>query len=98
MFRLLAERAYHGVNFGGVAQSRASSTTGASCRPSLTGVAHMRHTHLKENYFTKGEARRARQLADASQRSSRERPRGISPPASSSRSPDDGLPRPQGPT
>ena len=48
------ERAYHGVNFGGVSLSglvnnRRKFGTG------LPGIAHMRHTHLKENFFVPGE-------------------------------------------
>ena len=57
------ERAYHGVNFGGVALSglvnnRRKFGTG------LPAVAHMRHTHLKENFFTKGEATQGAELAE----------------------------------
>ncbi|HET7096288.1 MAG TPA: aspartate aminotransferase family protein [Casimicrobiaceae bacterium] len=57
------ERAYHGVNFGGVALSglvnnRRKFGTG------LPAVAHMRHTHLKENFFTKGEAAQGAELAE----------------------------------
>src|SRR5690606_6204762 len=47
------ERAYHGVNFGGVSLSgmvRNRDTFGAAVIP---GVAHMRHTWLAENRFTK---------------------------------------------
>jgi beta-alanine--pyruvate transaminase len=57
------ERAYHGVNFGGVALSglvnnRRKFGTG------LPAVAHMRHTHIKENFFTKGEGAHGAELAD----------------------------------
>jgi beta-alanine--pyruvate transaminase len=57
------ERAYHGVNFGGVALSglvnnRRKFGTG------LPAVAHMRHTHLKENFFTKGEGAHGVELAE----------------------------------
>lgn len=57
------ERAYHGVNFGGVSLSglvnnRRKFGTG------LPGIAHMRHTHLKENYFTKGEGAHGVELAE----------------------------------
>ena len=57
------ERAYHGVNFGGVALSglvnnRRKFGTG------LPTVAHMRHTHIKENFFTKGEGAHGIELAE----------------------------------
>jgi beta-alanine--pyruvate transaminase len=57
------ERAYHGVNWGGVSLSglvnnRRKFGTG------LPGVAHMRHTHLKENYFQKGEGAHGVELAE----------------------------------
>jgi len=57
------ERAYHGVNFGGVALSglinnRRKFGTG------LPAVAHMRHTHIKENFFTKGEGAHGVELAE----------------------------------
>ncbi len=61
------ERAYHGVNFGGVALSGIVNNRrryGAG----VAGVAHMRHTHLKENFFTRGEAERGADLADDLQR------------------------------
>jgi beta-alanine--pyruvate transaminase len=61
------ERAYHGVNFGGVALSGIVNNR-RKFGPSLTGVAHMRHTHLKESYFTKGEAVQGAELADDLQR------------------------------
>ncbi len=32
--------------------------------PTLPGIAHMRHTHLKENYFTRGEGAHGAELAD----------------------------------
>ena len=57
------ERAYHGVNFGGVALSgmvnnRRSFGTG------LPHAVHMRHTHILENRFTKGEGEHGADLAD----------------------------------
>ncbi len=57
------ERAYHGVNFGGVALSglvnnRRKFGTG------LPAAAHMRHTHLKENYFVPGQGEHGAELAD----------------------------------
>ena len=56
------ERAYHGVNFGGVALSGLVNNR-RRFGPSLP-VAHMRHTHIKENYFTQGEGANGADLAD----------------------------------
>jgi beta-alanine--pyruvate transaminase len=61
------ERAYHGVNFGGVALSgmvnnRRKFGTG------VPGVVHMRHTLLKENAFTQGEGAHGVELAEDLQR------------------------------
>jgi beta-alanine--pyruvate transaminase len=61
------ERAYHGVNFGGVALSgmvKNRQTFG----PGLPGVVHMRHTWLAENRFKKGEPEHGAELADDLQR------------------------------
>lgn len=57
------ERAYHGVNFGGIAlgglvNNRRKFGTG------LPGVAHMRHTHVKENFFVPGQGEHGADLAD----------------------------------
>jgi beta-alanine--pyruvate transaminase len=57
------ERAYHGVNMGGVAlggmvNNRRAFGTG------LAGVYHMRHTALPENRFTKGQPQTGAELAD----------------------------------
>ena len=57
------ERAYHGVNFGGVAVSGLVNNR-RKFGPGLAGIAHMRHTHLKENFFTKGEGAHGAELAD----------------------------------
>jgi beta-alanine--pyruvate transaminase len=57
------ERAYHGVGFGGVALSGLVNNRrkfGAGLPP----VAHMRHTHLEENYFTRGEGAHGVELAE----------------------------------
>jgi len=56
------ERAYHGVNFGGVALSGIVNNR-RKFGPGLH-VAHMRHTHLKENYFVRGEGEHGADLAD----------------------------------
>ena len=56
------ERAYHGVNFGGVALSGMVNNR-RRFGPALP-VAHMRHTHIKENYFTQGEGAHGAELAE----------------------------------
>ena len=61
------ERAYHGVNFGGVALSGLVNNR-RKFGPGLPGVAHMRHTHLKENLFFKGEGMHGVELAEDLQR------------------------------
>ena len=57
------ERAYHGVNFGGVALSGLVNNR-RKFGPGLPGIAHMRHTHLKENFFTPGEGAHGVDLAE----------------------------------
>ena len=57
------ERAYHGVNFGGVSLSGLVNNR-RKFGPGLPGIAHMRHTHLKENFFTKGEGAQGAELAE----------------------------------
>jgi beta-alanine--pyruvate transaminase len=57
------ERAYHGVNFGGVSLSGMVNNR-RKFGPTLPGIAHMRHTHLKENFFTRGEGAHGVELAD----------------------------------
>jgi beta-alanine--pyruvate transaminase len=57
------ERAYHGVNFGGVALSGIINNR-RKYGPGIAGVVHMRHTHLKENYFTPGQGAHGAELAD----------------------------------
>lgn len=61
------ERAYHGVNFGGVALSGLVNNR-RRFGPTLPGIAHMRHTHLPENRFTPGEGPHGADLADDLQR------------------------------
>jgi len=61
------ERAYHGVNFGGVALSGMVNNR-RKFGPGVPGIAHMRHTHLKENLFTKGEGAHGADLAEDLQR------------------------------
>jgi beta-alanine--pyruvate transaminase len=57
------ERAYHGVNFGGVALSGIVNNR-RRFGPGLPGVVHMRHTHLKDNFFTRGEGEHGVELAE----------------------------------
>ena len=61
------DRAYHGVNMGGVAlagmvNNRRAFGTG------LAGVHHMRHTALPENKFVRGQPETGAELADDLQR------------------------------
>ena len=57
------ERAYHGVNFGGVSLSGLVNNR-RKFGAGLPGVAHMRHTHLEENRFVRGEGAHGAELAD----------------------------------
>src|SRR6185437_10979116 len=56
------ERAYHGVNFGGVALSGIVNNR-RKFGPGLH-VAHMRHTHVKENYYVRGQGEHGADLAE----------------------------------
>jgi beta-alanine--pyruvate transaminase len=57
------ERAYHGVNFGGVSLSGLVNNR-RKFGPTLPGIAHMRHTHLKENFFAPGQGTHGVELAE----------------------------------
>src|SRR5689334_2632994 len=57
------ERAYYGVNFGGVALSGIVNNR-RKYGPGIAGVVHMRHTHSTENLFTPGQGTRGADLAD----------------------------------
>ena len=57
------ERAYHGVNMGGVALSGILKNREAF-GPGVPGVVHMRHTLLPENRFTRGQPEKGAELAD----------------------------------
>jgi beta-alanine--pyruvate transaminase len=57
------ERAYHGVNFGGVSLAGMANNR-RRFGPTLPGIAHMRHTHLKENFFQPGEGSHGAELAE----------------------------------
>jgi beta-alanine--pyruvate transaminase len=57
------ERAYHGVNMGGVALSGLVNNR-RKFGAGIPGIAHMRHTHLPQNLFTAGEGAHGAELAD----------------------------------
>jgi beta-alanine--pyruvate transaminase len=57
------ERAYHGVNFGGIALAGIVNNRRKYGVP-LANVVHMRHTHLKENLFQPGQGAVGADLAD----------------------------------
>jgi beta-alanine--pyruvate transaminase len=57
------ERAYHGVNFGGVSLAGMVNNR-RKFGPTLPGIAHMRHTHLKENFYTQGQGAQGVELAE----------------------------------
>lgn len=57
------ERAYHGVNIGGVSLSGLVKNRQAF-GPGLPGIAHMRHTWLPENRYVKGQPETGAELAD----------------------------------
>jgi beta-alanine--pyruvate transaminase len=61
------ERAYHGVNMGGVALAGMVNNRRAY-GPGLAGVYHMRHTALPQNKFVKGQPEHGADLADDLQR------------------------------
>ena len=55
--------AYHGVNFGGVSLAGLVNNR-RKFGPTLPGIAHMRHTHIKENLFVRGEGSHGVDLAE----------------------------------
>jgi len=57
------ERAYHGVNFGGISLAGMVNNR-RKFGPTLPGIAHMRHTHIKENFFVPGEGAHGVELAE----------------------------------
>jgi beta-alanine--pyruvate transaminase len=57
------ERAYHGVNLGGVALAGMVNNRRAY-GPGLAGVYHMRHTDLPQNKFVRGQPEHGADLAD----------------------------------
>lgn len=61
------ERAYHGVNFGGVSLSGMVNNR-RRFGPGLPGVVHMRHTQVEANRFVRGQGTHGADLADDLQR------------------------------
>ncbi len=61
------DRAYHGVNFGGVALSGIANNR-RKFGAGVAGVAHMRSTYIKENFFARGEGAHGADLAEDLQR------------------------------
>jgi beta-alanine--pyruvate transaminase len=61
------ERAYHGVNMGGVALAGMVNNRRAY-GPGLAGVYHMRHTALSQNKFVRGQPDQGADLAEDLQR------------------------------
>ena len=61
------ERAYHGVNMGGIALAGMVNNRRAF-GPGLAGVYHMRHTALPQNKFVRGQPEQGAELADDLQR------------------------------
>ena len=61
------ERAYHGVNFGGLSVSGLVANKKAFGL-GLPGVVHLRHTHLPEHQFVMGQPETGAELADDLQR------------------------------
>ncbi|MDQ0471250.1 aminotransferase class III-fold pyridoxal phosphate-dependent enzyme [Labrys wisconsinensis] len=57
------ERAYHGVNFGGVALSGMVNNR-RTFGIGLPSAVHMRHTHIPENRFSRGEGEHGADLAE----------------------------------
>ena len=57
------ERGYHGVNFGGISVGGIVNNR-KFFGSLLTGVDHLRHTHLPENAFAKGQPEHGAYLAD----------------------------------
>jgi beta-alanine--pyruvate transaminase len=58
------ERSYHGVNIAGLSIGGVQSNRKAYSGALLPGVDHLRHTHLSQNYFSRGEPLHGAELAD----------------------------------
>ena len=57
------ERAYHGVNFGGMSLAGLVNNR-RRFGPTLPGIAHLRHTHIPQNRNTRGEGVHGVELAE----------------------------------
>jgi beta-alanine--pyruvate transaminase len=62
------ERSYHGVNIGGISLGGVPANRKAYSGVLLPGVDHLRHTHLPENAFSKGQPAVGIDLADELER------------------------------
>ena len=58
------DRAYHGMNIGGISVGGMVSNRKTFSNILMPNVHHLRHTHLSENLFVKGEAETGAYLAD----------------------------------
>ena len=62
------ERSYHGVNIAGISVGGVAANRKAYSGILLQGVDHLRHTHLPENAFARGEPPKGMELADELER------------------------------
>jgi beta-alanine--pyruvate transaminase len=62
------ERSYHGVNLAGISLGGVPANRKAYSGALLPGVDHLRHTHLPENVFSRGEPPKGVDLADELER------------------------------
>ena len=58
------ERGYHGVGFGGISVGGMVANRRVFAGGMLPGVDHMRHTHLPENAYSRGQPEHGAHLAD----------------------------------
>jgi beta-alanine--pyruvate transaminase len=62
------ERSYHGVNIAGISVGGVAANRKAYSGILLQGVDHLRHTHLEQNYFSRGQPANGVELADELER------------------------------
>ena len=62
------ERSYHGVNIAGISVGGVAANRKAYSGILLQGVDHLRHTHLPDNAFARGEPQKGMELADELER------------------------------
>ncbi len=62
------ERSYHGVNIGGTSVGGVPYNRKAYAGALIPGVDHIRHTHLPENAFSRGQPEHGKDLADELER------------------------------